>query len=141
MQTFRDFIYTKLGSIETNETQIKDYSYNVFYAFVKYLYTDSLEIEVEQSIDLWHLANSYSEEELKEQCLQIARNGITIENVCVLYSSALKHNNKELEDICFQFSTNKLNEIGSSDAFRRMDEKHCKSLFIRAANNKRLQSC
>jgi hypothetical protein len=54
---------TVYGNIET-EIEIKDYSYNVYYAFLKYLYTDCIDIETEKAMDLLFLANSYNVENL-----------------------------------------------------------------------------
>jgi RCC1 and BTB domain-containing protein len=64
---------------------ITEYSYDVYYAFLKYLYTDSVDIEAEKATGLLVLANDYKEEDLKLKCVNIIKSNITIENVCLLY--------------------------------------------------------
>jgi hypothetical protein len=56
--------------------EIKGYSYDVYYAFLNYLYTHSIDIEAEKVIDLLVLANDYKEEELKLKCVEIVKNSI-----------------------------------------------------------------
>jgi RCC1 and BTB domain-containing protein len=48
-----------------NVIEITEYPYDVFYAFLKYLYTDCIDIKPENAKDLLILANDYKEEELK----------------------------------------------------------------------------
>ncbi len=52
---------TEYGNIET-EIKIKDYSYDVYYASLEYLYTDCIVIETQKAMDLLFLANNYKEE-------------------------------------------------------------------------------
>ncbi len=81
---------------DENEIEITEYSYDVYYAFLKYIYTDCIDIDSEKAMDLLILANDYKEEELKEKCLDVIKNNITIENVCSLCSSSIGKNLKEL---------------------------------------------
>ena len=70
-----------------------------------------VDIETQKAIDLLVLANNYGENELKQKCLDIIKNGITIENVCTLYCTSIKYNLTELENKCFEFCANKMNKI------------------------------
>jgi RCC1 and BTB domain-containing protein len=93
---------------DIKEIEIDLYSYNVYYAFLKYIYTDSVDIEVEDSIELFDLANSYFEEDLKRKCTQMIENCISTSNAFALYSSAVKKEAQDSEEICSRFATNKL---------------------------------
>jgi hypothetical protein len=44
-----------------NTIEITEYSYDVYYAFLKYLYTDCIDIETEKAMDLLNLANNFKE--------------------------------------------------------------------------------
>jgi RCC1 and BTB domain-containing protein len=121
---------------KTNEIEIIDYSYDVYYAFLKYIYTDSVDAKPEEVIELLDLANSYLEEDLKHKCIEIIKNGVTINNVCSLYSLAIKYESKELEDYCFEFASNKFNDICITDDFDNMDKNSMNKLVKRAAANK-----
>jgi RCC1 and BTB domain-containing protein len=118
-----------------NVIVITEYSYDVYYAFLKYLYTDCIDIEIEKAMDLLVLGNDYKEEELKLKCVDIIKNDITIENVCTFYCASIKHNLSELEDFCFNFAVNKMNQIVRTEGFRQMDENSMKKFTERVAKN------
>ncbi len=104
-------------------------------SFLKYLYTDCIEITAEKAMDLLVLANNYKEEELKLKCVDIIRSNLTIENVCSLYCASIKYNLSELEDFCFNFAVTKMNQIFITEGFRQMSENSVKKFMERAAKN------
>jgi len=118
-----------------NVIEITEYSYDVYYAFLKYLYTDCIEIKSEKAIDLLVLANNYKEEELKLKCVDIIKTNITIENVCPLYCASIKYNLSDFEDFCFNFAENKINQILRTEGFRQMDENSIEKFMERMAIN------
>jgi hypothetical protein len=109
-----------------NEIEIKEYSYDVYYAFLKYLYTDCIDIEDEKAMDLLILTEDYKEEELKQKCLEIIKNSITIENVCSLYCFCIRENINDLKDFCFEIAFNNLKEVKKTKAFQQMNETSAK---------------
>jgi RCC1 and BTB domain-containing protein len=115
--------------------EITEYSYDVYYAFLKYLYTDSIKIKVEKAMDLLVLANDYKEEELKLKCVDIIKNNITLENICSLYCSSVKYNLSELEEFCFNFAATKMSQIVISEGFHEMDKNSVKKFMERAAKS------
>jgi RCC1 and BTB domain-containing protein len=123
--------------IIANEIEIKEYSYDVYYAFLKYIYTDCVELTPEKAIDLLILANDYKEEELKLKCVEIIENNITIENVCFLYSASIKCNLSDFENLCFNFGVNRMNEISKTEGFSSMDGYSMKK-FMRKVGEKDL---
>ncbi len=118
-----------------NVIEITEYSYDVFYAFLKYLYNDCIDIKPEKAMDLLVLANDYKEEELKFKCVHIIENNITLENICSLYCSSIKYNLPELEEFCFDFAATKMKKIILTEGFRRMDENSVKKFMQKAARN------
>jgi RCC1 and BTB domain-containing protein len=132
---FRKMFSNDWNENKTNEIEIPDYSYDVYYAFLKYLYSGSVVIKPEEAIDLLDLANSYLEEELKEKCVNLIKNELNVENFCVIYSAAVKYESKELENFCIEFASNNLNNICKSDGFKQMDKNSMCKLFIRSAEN------
>jgi RCC1 and BTB domain-containing protein len=106
-----------------NEMEITEYSYDVYYAFLKYIYTGIIDIKSEKAMDLLILANDYKEEDLKQRCVDIIKNSITIENVCSLYCLSYRENLNELEEHCFRFAFDNLKEVKKTKAFNQMDEK------------------
>ncbi|KAK6194794.1 hypothetical protein SNE40_000350 [Patella caerulea] len=113
--------------------QITQYSFVVYKAFLQYLYTDSVDLRPEDAIGLLDLANAYCEPALKKMCELIIKQGITIENVAMLYAAAIKFEAKSLEEFCFRFAMNHLTEVTQSEAFNNLDEYVLKELIRRAA--------
>jgi len=106
---------------DLNEIEITQYSYSVYYSFLKYLYTDSIDIELKGVFDLYDLANCYLEEELKLKCLKMMTNEISVQNVCTFYTFAINYDSKDLVKFCIKFSKSNRNEVLSTKTFSDMD--------------------
>ncbi|ESO96017.1 hypothetical protein LOTGIDRAFT_214601 [Lottia gigantea] len=113
--------------------EITQYSYVVYKAFLQYLYTDNVDLRPEDAIGLLDLANAYCEPALKKMCELIIKQGITVDNVAMLYAAAIKFEAKSLEEFCFRFAMNHLTEVTQSEAFNNLDEYVLKELIRRAA--------
>jgi RCC1 and BTB domain-containing protein len=124
------------GNPKIDEIEIKEYSYDVYYAFLKYLYTDCIDIKPEVAVDLLVLAKSYSEEDLKQECIKILKNSINVENFCILFSKSIKYELVELEDFCFQFAFKNLNKICATQAFEEMDINSSKKFMKKVAEKR-----
>ena len=61
-----------------------------------------MDLPPEDAIGLLDLANSYCEQQLKRRCERIIRQGITVDNVAMLYATAIKY--QVTESICFALS-------------------------------------
>ncbi len=64
--------------------------------------------------------NDYKED-LKQRCVDIIKNNITIENVCSLYFLYYRINLNELEEHCLIFAFDNLKEVKKTEAFNKMD--------------------
>merc|ERR1719376_273059 len=116
-----------------DEVKIHQFSYSVYRAFLKYLYTDEVDLPPEDAIGLLDLANSYCEKQLKRRCEGLIRQGITVENVAMLYATAIKYQAEELEEFCFRFSLNHMTAVTQTEAFAKLDEVTLKDFIIKAA--------
>jgi RCC1 and BTB domain-containing protein len=103
---FNHLLDKKLEEIEDNieVLRIDSYSYDVYYSFLKYLYTDFVDIKPEDAIDLYDLANSYFEEDLKQKCLALIKKNTTALNVYHFYSNAFRINARDLQEFCYAFA-------------------------------------
>ncbi|KMQ82992.1 rcc1 and btb domain-containing protein 1, partial [Lasius niger] len=70
------------------------FSYIVYKAFLKYLYTGTVDLPSEKALDLMQLADEYYETNLKRECDQIIRKAITASNVAFFYNKAIECNAK-----------------------------------------------
>jgi RCC1 and BTB domain-containing protein len=70
---FKTMFSQKWLKSRTNELEIKEYSYEVFYAYIKYLYTNCIDVKPEDAIPLYDLANSYLIDEEERNELQFIK--------------------------------------------------------------------
>ncbi|CAG2106992.1 unnamed protein product [Medioppia subpectinata] len=109
--------------LNTNQTEvvITDYSYEAFKAFLRYLYTNDVFVAPDIAVELLGLADTYAETDLKRKCTRLLRNNITVENVSLIYESALKHSVLELHEICFNYAVKHFEEVSKTKAFNDLD--------------------
>ncbi|XP_074111220.1 RCC1 and BTB domain-containing protein 1 [Cotesia typhae] len=121
---------------ENNQSVIvhDEFSYDVYRSFLKYLYTDQVDLPPENALELMYLANAYFETQLKGKCVQMIKRGITINNVAFLYKTAIEYSSKELEDFCFKFALNHMTAVIQTSHFSKLDEATLKTFITKAAH-------
>jgi len=107
---------------EQKVIEINDYSYSVVFSFIRWLYTDHVELAPEDAIGLLDLATSYCEDGLKWHCQKLIKESINVENAALLYSASIMYNAVELQRFCFQFCQNHMTQIVQTDNFRLLDK-------------------
>jgi len=115
--------------------EVTQFSYEVYKAFLEFLYTDQVTMEPEDAIHLLDLANAYCEPKLKYLCERIIKQGITTCNAAMLYSAALKFKAEELEEFCFRFALNHMTAVVQSETFMKLDPLIMKDFISEAARN------
>jgi len=111
--------------------EITQFSYAVYNSFLKYLYTDEVDLPAEEALGLLELANAYCELELKSRCQQLIRQGANVDNIAALYAISLKYDTQELQDFCLQFSVHHLTAVVQTEAFTKLDESSLKQFISR----------
>ncbi|KAF7997404.1 hypothetical protein HCN44_005975 [Aphidius gifuensis] len=120
---------------ENNQSVIEhdEFSHDVYKSFLKYLYTDEVDLPPENALELLYLANAYFETQLKRKCVQTIKRGITVDNVAFLYKTAIEYNAQELEDFCFKFALNHMTAVIQTTHFGKLDEVTLKTFITKAA--------
>ncbi|XP_018392854.1 PREDICTED: RCC1 and BTB domain-containing protein 1-like [Cyphomyrmex costatus] len=113
--------------------KLDQFSYVVYGAFLKYLYTDMVDLPWEKMLDLLTLANTYCDNNLKMHCIRMIKQKITVLNVVYLYSIAIKDKEEDLEEFCFKFAMNHLTTVVQTEYFDKLDETVLKTFIIKAA--------
>ncbi|XP_076757246.1 uncharacterized protein LOC143427199 [Xylocopa sonorina] len=132
-QYFKTLFEKNLPEYNQGTIQHDEFSYDVYRAFLKYLYTDEIYLPAENALELLKLANDYSESQLKKRSIEMIRKGITIENVAYLYSVALEYSSKELEECCFKFALNHMTAVTQTANFAKLDGNVIKRFISNAA--------
>ncbi|KOC62519.1 RCC1 and BTB domain-containing protein 1 [Habropoda laboriosa] len=120
---------------EDNQIVINEYhfSYDAYKAFLEYLYTDEINLHSENLLELLELASTYSESLLKKRCMQMIKNGITVNDVIFLYGVATENNIEELEESCFKFALNHMTAVVRTPHFVKLNENAVKTFITKAA--------
>ncbi|XP_015440435.1 PREDICTED: RCC1 and BTB domain-containing protein 1-like [Dufourea novaeangliae] len=121
--------------MESNQCVIEHdlFSYDTYKAFLKYLYTDEVDLPPENALELLDLANAYFHDQLKRRCTQIIKRGITVKNVLLLYSKAIKYKITNLEEYCFNFAVKYMTAVIQSSNFFEIDEFTTKTFILKAS--------
>ncbi|CAK8672771.1 RCC1 and BTB domain-containing protein 1-like [Clavelina lepadiformis] len=119
---FRRMFQSHWDESSQDVIEINGYSYPVVYSFLRWLYTDHVELPPEDAIGLLDLATSYCESGLKLQCQKQIKEGINEQNAAQLYAAAIKYQAEELQEFCFRFCLNHLTQIVQTESFQLLDK-------------------
>ncbi|CAG2100697.1 unnamed protein product [Medioppia subpectinata] len=125
---------------DSAEREISDYSYEAFKAFLRYLYTNDVFVAPDIGVELLGLADTYAETDFKRKCTLLITNGITVENVSLIYGAANKHCVSELQEICFNYLVKHIEEVFKTDTFYDLDTKIHKDFILKMAANEEFGS-
>ncbi|XP_065336895.1 RCC1 and BTB domain-containing protein 1-like [Cloeon dipterum] len=121
------------------ELIVEDHSYDAFYAFLKYFYTDEIDHEIppELVLDLYSVAHFYQVTDLLDECEKILKSGLSVQIAAAVYEKAILFGAKDLCEFCMKFCKEHLLEV-----LENFDSDDCKREFIlevyrRAANQKK----
>lgn len=132
-QHFRSMFQDHWEEDGQKEIKITQFAYPVYRAFLQYLYCEEIDLPAEECIGLLDLANSYCEVTLKRKCEEIIRQGVSVENVAMLYATAIKFQAIDLEKFCFKFSLNHMTAVTQTEAFLSLEETILKDFIMKAA--------
>ena len=126
-------MFANIKSIEeSNEMEIKGYSYETFFHFIQYIYTDSIETkDIELLNEMLLLSDMYSDEELKTRCVSVIKLLMDVQNVSNFYCSAIINKSSDLEEYCFEFMTKNIKSIIKTKGWEQMDAKIGKTFYTK----------
>ncbi|EFN60480.1 RCC1 and BTB domain-containing protein 1 [Camponotus floridanus] len=111
------------------------FSYVVYKAFLKYLYSGTIDLPLDNAFELMELADMYCETNLKKNCSQIIKQTITVSNVGFFYNKAIEYDAKELEEFCFQFIWHHTTANAYSEDYIKLDGSTQAKFIHRAIQN------
>uniref|UniRef100_A0A672G0W4 RCC1 and BTB domain-containing protein 1-like n=1 Tax=Salarias fasciatus TaxID=181472 RepID=A0A672G0W4_SALFA len=133
VEHFRSMFGSQRTEDQQDVVEITQFSYPVYKAFLRFLYTDSVDLPPEDAISLLVLASCYCENRLKRLCQRLIKGGVRVENAFTLLSAAIRYKAKDLEEFCFTFCVNHLTEVTQTEALWRLDGAMLKEFVSRAS--------
>ncbi|XP_065336815.1 RCC1 and BTB domain-containing protein 1-like [Cloeon dipterum] len=116
--------------------EVKEHSYESFYAFLKYFYTDQVDFTPELALDVYATARLFQVADLMDECEKILKSGLTVQIAATVYEKAILLGAKDLCEFCFEFCmehlVDVLNNFESADCKRKI----VLEVFRVAANQK-----
>ncbi|XP_065334915.1 RCC1 and BTB domain-containing protein 1-like [Cloeon dipterum] len=107
-----------------NEHVVEDHSYNTFFAFLKYFYTDEVDFSPELALDVYAVAHFYLVTDLMYECERILKSSLTVQNAAAVYEKAILLGAKDLCELCSEFCKDNLvdvlNNFGTADLKRKV---------------------
>ena len=90
---------------QSNEIEIKDYSYEAYYQYIQWLYTDSIVTEdIAELLQLLSISDQYLNQNFKDKCIEHLKSIIDLHNICSVYRAAIKFRAKSLEQLCVEIA-------------------------------------
>ncbi|CAB3378362.1 Hypothetical predicted protein [Cloeon dipterum] len=119
------------------EQIVEGHSYEAFYAFLKYFYTDEVDIMPELALEVYAIAHFYLVSDLMEECEKILKSGLTMQNVADVYEKAIVLGAKDLCEFCFKFCRENLVDVVDSIESDESKSEVFLEVFRWAANQKK----
>ena len=123
------------GLAEQGETvDITDCDPDVFLQFLRYLYCDDTSFrDVNNAIEVWHLADKYDLPSLAEECLDFVEAAVEPLNAFRVIPCARQFNQKYLESVCWDIIDYNAEEIIVNESFVELKHAHLHSFLERSS--------
>lgn len=122
-----------INNHQLTQIRLRTYSYEVFYAYFQYLYSDILELDGNSDqacMEMLELADCYLDSDLKQKCINIMKHNLSTNNCCQYYQLAIRYDLKEFEKEIIIFVFNNIFEVCRSTGFKLMTGDLCKALLV-----------
>jgi len=100
------------------EIRIPNVPRPVFLLLMEYVYTDSVKIDLEHSVDLYIAADLYQLDRLRDMCCMVVKRNVNGENAAVLLQSAADAHCQVLKDICMEYIVANFDIISKSEGIK-----------------------
>ncbi|XP_065346573.1 RCC1 and BTB domain-containing protein 1-like [Cloeon dipterum] len=126
---------------ESNQTEqiIEHHSYDVFYAFLRYFYTNEVDLLLDLAFELFALADLYRMTDLQKECLKTVQRVVTVENAAWIYDQAIQLDVEEVKQFVLNFCKKHMNAVVKSDGFKLLKDNVVRDFVLRAAQQDAFQ--
>jgi len=104
-----------------SQIEISDVSYDVFYSFIEFIYTENVSKSQMNDIDfileLYSVADRYIMESLKSLCSKSLMKLINLKNVCYIADESYKRSIYDVKNKCVDFILKHFGKIIGLDEF------------------------
>ncbi|ETW06292.1 hypothetical protein H310_02584 [Aphanomyces invadans] len=117
---FKAMLTSEMLESRAREVVISDVRRSIFLAFLEYLYTDHVNVDVEAAMELFVAADRYGVDRLKKICESKMLSSLCIENAASILHAADVHSATILRERCIAFMLNNFDAVTKTNAFEEM---------------------
>ncbi|XP_046358858.2 BTB/POZ domain-containing protein 6-like [Haliotis rufescens] len=105
---------------EKAEVEIPEIDSDVFHSFLRYLYTNSVELTTDSVTGLLYAAKKYSVKSLSEKCVSFLDSALNADNACDILEQAHLYNEEDLAGTALRVITVNALDVFKSLSFKEM---------------------
>ncbi|CAN0281032.1 unnamed protein product, partial [Laminaria digitata] len=117
-QHFRAMFTSGMRESHEGEVNIPHIRLRVFKVLLEYIYADSVEVSLEDAVELFIAADLYTLDRLKWLCELAVQKGITTDNSAALLHTSDDLRASRLRDICMRFVVRHFDTVSKSEGFK-----------------------
>jgi len=111
------------GFMESSQKKIEiSIRPSVFKLLLEYMYTDTVDISADESVELLMAANEYGLEHLKQLCEQFIERGIDSDNVAWLFEIAEQNDAQQLKKFCLYFILRHFDAVCATESYANLSQ-------------------
>ena len=114
-----------------NSIELSDCEYESLFEMFSFLYTDKVNLNGSNVMQVLYLAEKYMVPSLAEQCTEYLRDNLEASNVFCILPYAQKYEDKDLEDRCWKVIEMETEEAVTSDEFVTLERSIVESVVKR----------
>ncbi|OIT05599.1 PREDICTED: ARM REPEAT PROTEIN INTERACTING WITH ABF2-like [Nicotiana attenuata] len=122
---------------DAKDIEIPNIPWNVFELMMRYIYTGSVDVNMDVAQDLLRAADQYLLEGLKRLCEYAIAQGISVENVSLMFELSEAFNALSLRNACILFILEKFDKLSVMPWYSHLIQRilpETRTYFVRALN-------
>jgi len=108
------------GGASKTPIRINDVRHQIFIALLEYLYTDRVDVQLDEAMELFQAADQFGVERLKIICEHKMLASITVDNAASIFHAADLHTAKGLREKALNFILNNFEAVSKTKCFEEM---------------------
>jgi len=126
---FKAMLSGPMREASQDQIVLPQVQHHIFLALLEYLYTDGIEVPLEQAMELFEAADQFGVERLKKICEAKMLASICVENAASIFHAADLHNAKSLRDKCLNFILANFDPVTKTACFEEMGRTNVDLVF------------
>jgi len=128
-QYFQAMLLGDMLESRATEIAIPDVRRAIFVALLEYLYTDSVDVPLDSTMELFEAADKFGVERLKKICEAKMLASINVENAAGIFLAADQYHASSLRDKCLAFIVNHFDSVTKTKCFEDMGRSNVDLVF------------